>query len=154
MRRAPATTGVLIWCILLLILGLTIMASSLQIGFGRFTRPGPGLFPFLCGAILAVQSIVLYLVDRRSPEKGDDVLRHPGALLRFFWLTVALVLWIVLMPVLGWLSLTFLVTLSIAKIMGAEGWWKPLLLAAANCVFTYVLFGYLLAIDLPLGFWA
>ena len=58
------------------------------------------------------------------------------------------------MPVLGWLALTFLVTLSIAKIMGAEGWWKPLLLAAANCVFTYVLFGYLLAIDLPLGFWA
>ena len=57
------------------------------------------------------------------------------------------------MPWLGWLPLTFLVTLSVAKIMQLEGWTKPLLLAAANTLFSYFLFGYLLMIDLPPGFW-
>ncbi|MBE0556320.1 MAG: tripartite tricarboxylate transporter TctB family protein, partial [Proteobacteria bacterium] len=108
----------------------------------------------LCGLLLTVQSIVLSLVERRGSEKSDDVLRHPGALLKFLGMMATLVLWIFLMPLLGWLPLTFLVTLSVSKIMQLEGWIKPLLLACANTVFSYILFGYLLVIDLPTGFWA
>ncbi len=153
MRRVAASTGAWVWCILLFGLGLTIMISSLQIGFGRFTKPGPGLFPFICGLILAVQSIVLCLAGDAGSVKNDETLRHPGAAPKFLALMAVLVLWILAMPLFGWVALTFLATLAIAKIMAAEGWVKPLILAAVNCGFSYLLFGYLLAIDLPTGFW-
>jgi hypothetical protein len=152
MRGTPKSTGELFWSILLFILGMTIMVSSVQIGFGKFTKPGAGLFPFLCGFILSVQSIALYLVRQRKPETKDDLLRNPGAMPKFLWMMLTLVLWIFLMPLLGWLPLTFLVTLSVSKIMHLEGWIKPLLLAIVNTLFSYMLFGYLLAIDLPMGF--
>jgi putative tricarboxylic transport membrane protein len=154
MRGTPKSTGERIWSILLFILGLTIMVSSVHVGFGRFTKPGPGLFPFLCGIILSVQSIALYLVKQKKPEAKDDLLKNPGAVPKFLGMMVTLVLWIFLMPLLGWLPLTFLVTLSVSKIMHLEGWIKPLLLAGANTLFSYILFGYLLIIDLPNGFWA
>lgn len=151
MRRVSA--GLWVWCVLLFGLGLTIMVSSLQVGFGRFTKPGPGLFPFFCGLILAVQGVVLCLSGGAGSGKNDDPLRHSGAVPRFLAMVAVIVLWIVAMPVLGWVPLTFLATLAIAKIMAAEGWVKPVLLAGGNCAFSYLLFGYLLAIDLPTGFW-
>lgn len=150
-RPKPAGEG--IFRVLFFILGVTIMVSSLQIGFGRFTVPGPGLFPFFCGLLLSVQGIALHLVKQRTATKQDDALSQPGAVPKFLRMMGIFVLWIFLMPALGWLPLTFLATLSIAKLMGMKGWRKPLLLAGVNTAFSYLLFGYLLAIDLPGGFW-
>ena len=153
MKSQPKSKGELFFCGLLFCLGLLIMVSSMQIGFGRFTKPGPGLFPFICGLILCVQSVALNLFKQRGSER-ENVLSGAGARAKFLWMMVSFIFWILLMPVLGWLPLTFLVTLSIAKIMRMMGWILPLLLAGANTAFSYLLFGYLLAIDLPNGFWA
>jgi putative tricarboxylic transport membrane protein len=154
MKNPLQSKGELFFCSLLFILGLLIMVSSMQIGFGRPTKPGPGLFPFICGLILCVQSVALTLVKQKKDRERENALSHPGAPSKFFWMLVGFILWILLMPVLGWLPLTFLITLAIAKIMRMEGLMKPLLLAGANTAFSYLLFGYLLAIDLPNGFWA
>jgi hypothetical protein len=137
---------------LLFILGLIIIVGSLQIGFGRFTKPGPGLFSFFCGLILCIQSIVSNVFRQEHSEK-EDVLKDPSAIKKFVFSIITLIFWIILMPFLGWLPLTFFVTLSFAKIMQLEGWIKPLLLASANTLFSYFLFGYLLLIDLPNVFW-
>jgi hypothetical protein len=137
---------------LLFVLGLIIIAGSFQIGFGQFTKPGPGLFSFFCGLILCVQSLFSNVFRQEHSEK-EEGLKDPNAIRKCIFSIIPLVLWIVLMPLLGWLPLTFLVTLSIAKIMQLEGWIKPLMLAAANTLFSYFLFGYLLMIDLPNGFW-
>jgi putative tricarboxylic transport membrane protein len=153
MKNPLKSKGEMFFCGLLFILGLLIIVSSTQIGFGRLTKPGPGLFPFICGFILCVQSVALNVFKQRGPE-GENTLSRTGAPAKFIWMMVSFVFWILLMPVMGWLPLTFLVTLSIAKIMRMKGWMHPLLLAGANTAFSYLLFGYLLAIDLPNGFWA
>jgi hypothetical protein len=137
---------------LLFVLGAIIMVGSFQIGFGRFTKPGPGLFSFFCGLILCIQSLFSIIFIKERQEK-EALLRDPGAVKKFIFSILTLMLWILLMPLLGWLALTFLATLSFAKIMRLDGWIKPLLLAAANALFSYFLFGYLLLIDLPYGFW-
>jgi putative tricarboxylic transport membrane protein len=154
MKSQPKSKGELFFSGLLFILGLLIMVSSMQIGFGRLTKPGPGLFPFICGLILCVQSVILTFFRQKNERERENVLSHPGAPAQFLWMLVSFILWILLMPVLGWLPLTFLITLAIAKIMRMKGWMKPLFLAGANTAFSYLLFGYLLAIDLPNGFWA
>ena len=153
MKSPLKSKGELFFCGLLFVLGLLIMVSSVQIGFGRFNKLGPGLFPFICGLILCVQSVALNLFKQRRAE-GENALSRAGAPAKFLWMMASFVFWILMMPLLGWLPLTFLVTLAIAKIMNMEGWMKPLLLAGANTAFSYLLFGYLLAIDLPNGFWA
>lgn len=152
MKNPLKSKGELFFCGLLFILGLLIMVSSVHIGFGRFNKPGPGLFPLICGLILCVQSVALNLFKQREAE-GENALSRAGAPAKFLRVMASFVFWILLMPVLGWLPLTFLVTLSIAKTMNMEGWMKPLLLAGANTAVSYLLFGYLLAIDLPNGFW-
>lgn len=147
-----SSKGEKLFSALLFVLGLIIIVGSLQIGFGQFTKPGPGLFPFFCGLILCIQSILSNLFKQEHREK-EDVLKDPGAIKKFIFPIITLILWIILMPLLGWLPLTFLVTLSVSKIMQLEGWIKPLMLAVANVLFSYFLFGYLLLIDLPNGFW-
>jgi hypothetical protein len=137
---------------LLFVLGTVIIYGSFQIGFGRFTKPGPGLFSFFCGLILCIQSLFSYVLKKERTENAD-VLKYPGAVKKCLFSIITLTLWIVLMPLLGWLPLTFFVTLSFAKMMQLEGWIKPLMLAAANTLFSYFLFGYLLQIDLPNVFW-
>jgi hypothetical protein len=133
---------------LLFVLGSIIVVGSIQIGLGKLTKPGPGLFSFFCGLILCIQSILSHVFKQERREK-EEVLGNPSAIMKFIFSIVTLILWIVLMPLLGWLPLTFFVTFSFAKIMQLEGWIKPLILATANTLFSYFLFGYLLLIDLP-----
>jgi uncharacterized membrane-anchored protein len=153
MNGLPKPKGEWWFCLALFLLGVVIMVSSVQIGFGRFTRPGAGLFPFFCGLILAAQSLALMFLGQTGQER-DHLLKNPAEAKRFVAITAVFVLWILGMPVLGWLPLTFLATLAISKIMYLDGWFKPLLLAVANTAFSYFLFGYLLLIDLPNGFLA
>ena len=153
MNRLLKPKGEWWFCLVLFLLGVVIMVSSVQIGFGRFTRPGAGLFPFFCGLILAIQSLVLIFLGQAGQER-DHLLKNPTDAKRFVAITAVFILWILGMPVLGWLPMTFLATLAVSKLMLLEGWLKPLLLAVANTAFSYFLFGYLLLIDLPNGFWA
>jgi hypothetical protein len=144
--------GELLFSVILFFLGLIIVVSSIQIGFGKFSKPGPGLFPLFCGLILCVQSISLHVFKQINQEQGN-LFNDVAIIKKFILLAISFVLWIVLMPLLGWLPLTFLVTFSISKIMQMEDWAKPLILSIINTVLLYFLFGYFLAIDLPNGFW-
>jgi hypothetical protein len=63
----------------------------------------------------------------------------------------AFFLWILLIPLLGYVVVTPLVTYGFCKVMGLEGWRKPLLLSAGTSLFLYLLFDYWLYIDLPRG---
>jgi len=144
--------GELIFSVLLFVLGVTIIVFSLEIGFGEFTKPGPGLFPFLCGLVLCLQSVSLHLFRQKKQER-ENPFSHEDAIGKFILLVASFALWVILIPWVGWLPLTFLVTLAVAKIMRMEDWVKPLILAATNTAFSWYVFGYLLAIDLPNGFW-
>ena len=60
-------------------------------------------------------------------------------------------LWIVAMPILGYVLVTFLATYAFCNALKLEGWRKPLAVALGTSGFIYVLFDYWLYIDLPRG---
>ena len=137
--------------LVLAILGLMIIVESVQIGFGTFKKPGSGLFPFLCGIIIfflnAVPLVSPSPVKPQSPLfSGKDENKI------FLFLILTFFSWILLMPYVGWLLITFLATLSFSKILKLEGWRKPLLLSSGNTALSYLLFDYCLYLDLPRGF--
>ncbi len=140
-----------IFNVVLTILGLVITIMSVQIGFGTLRAPGSGLFTFLAGLLIFFPNIILLF--RQRSAKTEVVLDRYG-ITNFLLMSLMLVLWIVLMPLLGYIVMTFIATYAIAKIMRLEGWIKPLLLSAGTTGLCYVLFDYVLYLDLPRGFLA
>ncbi len=134
---------------ILIALGAVVMVISLAYGFGTFRRPGPGLYPFFIGLGIFLFSTALLIAGLRSPNSAP--LFGSGGTKIFLFMIAAFCLWIIVMPVLGYVPVTFLATAAFAKIMKLEGWWKPLAVSAGTALFIYLLFDYGLYIDLPRG---
>jgi putative tricarboxylic transport membrane protein len=137
--------------LVLAMLGLMVIIESVQIGFGTLRKPGSGLFPFLCGTIIFFLNIVP-LVSPPAVKPQPSLFSSKDENKTFLFLILTFFSWILLMPYLGWLLMTFFITLSFSKILKLEGWKKPLLLSLGNTALSYFLFDYCLYLDLPRGF--
>ena len=60
-------------------------------------------------------------------------------------------LWILLMPILGYVVVTVFAAFAFCKIMKLEGWGKPIFVSVGTALFIYLMFDYWLYIDLPKG---
>lgn len=134
---------------LLLVLGVFIAFVSLGYGFGSLARPGPGLYPFFVGVAIAVFSFFLLASEIRSRASKPPLDKDGARTLVLMAATFCL--WIVVMPLLGYVVVTLLATYAFCKVMKLEGWAKPLAVSAGTALFTYLLFDYWLYIDLPRG---
>ena len=134
---------------ILAILGVIILITSLAYGLGSFRRPGPGLYPFFIGLCILVFSGVLLIWEFRPQTRPP--LFNRGDVKTLLVMVVAFCLWILMMPLLGYVIVTLLVTYGFCKIMKLEGQWKPLTVSAGTALFIYLLFDYWLYIDLPRG---
>lgn len=135
--------------LLLLVLGVAIAVVSLGYGFGSPARPGPGLYPFFVGAGIAAFSLLLLISELRSPHRVSPLDR--GGFKTLALMTGTFCLWILVMPLLGYVLVTLLATYGFCKVMKLEGWRKPLAVSAGTALFIYLLFDYWLYIDLPRG---
>ena len=149
MEKAPASRLEPFFVFLLLVLGLAISVISWGYGFGSLRQPGPGLYPFFIGAAIAVFSLFILVSVLRSGA-GEPVLDKEGAR-TLALMTLTFCLWIVAMPLLGYVVVSLLATYAFCKIMKLEGWRKPLAVSAGTALFIYALFDYWLYIDLPRG---
>jgi len=134
---------------LMLVLGIVIAVTSLGYGFGSFGRPGSGLYPFFIGVAIAVFAFFILISELRS-DTPKPVLDREGAI-TLILMTATFCLWIVAMPLLGYVVVTLLAAYAFCKIMKLEGWWKPLAVSGGTALFIYLLFDYWMYIDLPRG---
>jgi hypothetical protein len=132
-----------------MILGIVIIIVSLGYGFGTLRKPGPGLYPFFIGLLILFFSIALLILGLKS--KSSEPLFTKSGLKTFLLMVIVFFLWIIVMPVLGYVLTTFAVTYAFCKIMKLEGWLKPLALSIGTALFIYLLFDVWLYIDLPRG---
>ncbi len=132
-----------------LVLGAAISVLSWGYGFGSLRRPGPGLYPFFIGVAIAVFSAFILMSESRSRTRKPLLDKEGARTLVLMTLTFSL--WIVAMPLLGYVVVTLLATYAFCKIMKLEGWWKPLAVSAGTALFIYALFDYWLYVDLPRG---
>jgi hypothetical protein len=130
-------------------LGMVIIITSFAYGLGTLRRPGPGLYPFFIGLSIVVFSMVL-LISELRPQTGPALFNR-GDIKTLLFMVAAFCLWILMIPLLGYVIVTLLVTYGFCKIMKLEGLWKPLSISAGTALFIYLLFDYWLYIDLPRG---
>jgi MFS family permease len=134
---------------LLLLLGIAVVVVSMGYGFGNLARPGPGLYPAFLGAAMAVCALFILLSELKAEATGPS-LDGRGAV-TLILMTATFCLWIVVMPLLGYVIVTLLATYAFAKILQLEGWRKPFALSVGTALFIYLLFDHWLYIDLPRG---
>lgn len=133
----------------LLVLGIAIVVVSLGYGFGSLARPGPGLYPAVIGAAIAVSALFVLISDLRPASVIPGLDAHGARTLVL--MTATFCLWIVAMPLLGYVVVTLLAAIAFCKIMKLEGWWKPLAVSGGTALFIYLLFDYWMYVDLPRG---
>ena len=149
METAPASRLESVFVFVLLVLGLAISVISWGYGFGSLKQPGPGLYPFFIGVAIAVFSLFILIAELRSGTRKPPLDQAGARTLALMTLTFCL--WIVAMPVLGYVVVTLLATYAFCKIMKLEGWRKPLAVSAGTALFIYALFDVWLYVDLPRG---
>ncbi len=149
MGKAPKFSLEAFFDLFLLALGGFIAVVSLGYGFGSLARPGPGLYPFLVGVAIVAFSLFLLISEIRS-QTSTLPLDKQGAK-TLVLMTAIFCLWIVAMPLLGYVVVSLLATYAFCKVMKLEGWARPLAVSAGTALFIYLLFDYWLYIDLPRG---
>jgi putative tricarboxylic transport membrane protein len=137
----------------ILVLAIAVVVGSIQLGSGGLGRPAAGFFPLFSGLMLLIaQSVVIAnTIYRRRTLPGEPVTAR--AFGKVAALVAIFVAWIVAMPYLGYILVTFAVVLAFAKVLGLEGWLKPLILSAGSSLAVYILFDQLMYLDLPRGPW-
>ncbi len=142
--------GELVFNLLLMALGIYVMVTSLRIGFGTLQEPDAGFFPFVGGLIILSSNI---FVLARESRKNQPLFPDRAGIPLFFTFIAIAAGWILVMPYLGYVIVSFLAVLGLSKIMKLEGWGKPILLSSVVAFFIYLLFDYWLYLDLPRGIW-
>ena len=135
--------------VLLLAAGCAIAYVSWGYGFGTLAKPGPGLYPFFLGIAIALLTFSTLSTRLKRPSTGPVF--EAGQARTFALMALTFCLWIVAMPILGYVLVTFLATYAFCNALKLEGWRKPLAVALGTSGFIYVLFDYWLYIDLPRG---
>lgn len=111
----------LFFCGVLFALGVVVCGSSIRMGYGEVTQPGPGFLPFWCGAFTALISFGLILQGlwgKSRPKKSTDwvSLRRPLIVLG------AMVLCGFLLRPLGFPLAMFLFLLILFRFIWNKGW--------------------------------
>jgi putative tricarboxylic transport membrane protein len=120
--------------------------SSLQLG--TIHQPGPGLFPFISGAGIAVLSVFWLTANRKCLTKAEK-LWEKGQLIGPVLAVVITVIYTALMEPLGYIPSTMLFLAAWQKIIERESWRKTLIVTVIGTAAMYFLFVYLLSTALP-----
>lgn len=125
--------------------GVYVLVSSIGLGLWTSLGPGPGLFPFAMGILLAAMSIVWLFQELRSPSET------PGGVDRGLVIVVVVSLAVLaaLLDLIGFQLGMFLFLLFHLKVRGRRGWVSSLIIALAGSVGAFYAFNYGLNVALP-----
>lgn len=136
-----------------LALSIVICATALRLGLGTFRTPGPGFFLFLSGIILALLAIILRVLDYSNKKDRSRTMDLWKGLKwhKVISITIALFIYILLLPRVGYLISTFGLLVFFFNIIERSRLWAEVVFALIAVIATYFIFHVWLAVQLPRG---
>lgn len=136
-------------------LALVYLYAGREYSLDSLASPGPGVFPLATGLALLLLAAGQAITDA-TRRRRDTTPRAPGYRSPYqrrapLFMVVLLVAYAVGISVLGFLAASFLLVVLASKLMGADGWWKPALLAAVVTIAVHLTFVAWLGIPFPAG---
>jgi len=137
------------------IFGAVTTSLSLRMPIGNFRMPGTGMFPLLLGILLMALS-TLFIFNLFFKNKKIELREKwfslselfPAQLILFFG---AMVLATAFLKHLGYPLFSFLLMISLLRILGTKNWGFIFLLSFVTGLVSYFLFVQWLKIPLPKG---
>lgn len=138
----------LFWLLLSLYAGI----ESFRLGIGTPGNPGMGFTAFAASGLLGILSFILFC--RSLLRKGEPT--APRVFSGSSWrkvvlVLVAILLYVLVMPTVGYLLGTFLLMSFLFRIFSPRTVWRVLLYSFLTTTITYYVFAKLLNAQLPEG---
>jgi len=134
-----------------LFVGVWVFSLSIKLPIGKFTEPGPAIFPLLLSFLLSIIGILIFFSSRGKPKidwrKDFTNLAKPVAIIL---LTLA---FIIFMGRLGYLVTSFLYLFSLFLFVCRFKLFFSASLSGILAAGSWYFFGKILGIFLPLGPW-
>jgi putative tricarboxylic transport membrane protein len=127
--------------------GVYVLVSSVELGLWTSLGPGPGLFPFAMGAVLAAMAGLWLVQELRSPSETPDGVDR-GVVVA---VVVSLTILAAVMDLLGFQLSMFLFLMYHLKLRGRRSWASSLVTALAGSVGAFYAFNYGLNVALPVS---
>lgn len=127
--------------------GVYVLVSSLELGLWTSLGPGPGLFPFAMGAVLAAMAGLWLVQELRTPSDTPEGVDR-GVVVS---VVVSLTILAAVMDLLGFQLSMFLFLLYHLKLRGGRRWASSLVTALAGSVGAFYAFNYGLNVALPVS---
>ncbi len=127
--------------------GVYVLVSSVELGLWTSLGPGPGLFPFAMGAVLAAMAVLWLIQELRRPSDRVEGIDR-GLVLA---VVVSLAVLAAVMDLLGFQLSMFLFLMYHLKLRGRRSWTSSLITALAGSVGAFYAFNYGLNVTMPVS---
>jgi putative tricarboxylic transport membrane protein len=142
----------LVSALLFICLAVYVCWQSFAMGFGGWTKPGAGVFPFLSGLGLGVVTIIMLLKSRFAKDAAETKPGKKAIPWKPFLITFGcLTGYILLIDTLGFTPTTFLFIGILLRTVGKRTWALSGSLGLGIALGAYLLFGFILQSQLPKG---
>ena len=146
-KRAPVLAEWII-CGVIALIAAVIMAQMLSLGLGTISEPEAGLWPII------IASIVLVAVPFAIFDKTISEPYHATSMVRSALMAVALLVFLPLYPLLGFVLAAFLMMFVIIRWVCHESLLSSLMVSITTPLIAYLLFGVLFQVAInPLPSW-
>ena len=138
-----------------ILLGIGICIESVREKLWSASGPGSGFMPFLTGVLIVLIGCVMLVGKRSKDAKGEGEEKfwnNPATRNRVFFLLVGLCAMAFLLPRLGFLLTSILITVMMIRVLEKKKWTTTWAVSLASGLAIYFLFQFLMQIRLPRGF--
>ena len=139
---------------MLVLIGLLAIGHAVQLGVFAGGQPGPGLFPLVAGLLIVTGGGFLLATRPRETPLNAEFVFNRATLRTLLSIIAVMAAWILAMPYAGYVLVTFLAVCLLARLFGLTRTSSILLLGLFTSLAIYVMFDWLLFLDLPRGPWS
>jgi putative tricarboxylic transport membrane protein len=137
--------------IVLFVFSVWVIIESLDLSLGEIQEPGPGFIPFYAAIFmgaLSLYNVVALLLTHKENEQAFSSFENLKELIYVIAImTISVFFW----ETLGYFITASVVMISTMKIYGKDSWPKILIITFFAVSLSFLLFKFILQIELPLG---
>jgi len=114
--------------------------------------PGPGMFPIIIASLIIVSAIALVVVTVKSRAIDDtEVDLKSKNIINVYITMTGLIIYLLLLPIVGFVSTTFVMLLLYVKWFSKRSWWKCIIISLVFTLAIFFLFGTVLNVPMRFG---
>lgn len=130
--------------------GAAMATGAYQLGIGALNNPGPGLFAFVIGIVMAALSLSVAATSLRAAPASAvaAVPRRAGPAIAVI---AALIFYTLTLERIGFVLCTFLFLVFLLSVLGRSSWLVALAASVGITAGSYLIFAKVLKVTLPAG---